>query len=160
MRYLIPILVFVTTHAHAENCKPIADALAKSAITPSYQTMTGNLLGKPFTNEGLQSGDALYVKLGSIWDKRLYDRAKETARAVYMFEAKTPVCTLLGSDIVSGQTTEHYSATEHLIDSDVEEVDFWISPATGLMVRWHSRFSGGDVTKNYDYDDIDAKVPN
>ena len=155
VRYLLPILVLITTGAFADECKPITDALAKVEITPVRQISTYNLSGTWSAHELLYSDDAFYIKHGDVWDKKPHDGPQEAASAVNDFQFKNPICTLRGSETISGQMTEHYAAVEYLRGSDVAFDDFWISPDTGLLARWHSRFPGGEGTKNYDYVDIE-----
>jgi hypothetical protein len=151
MKYLAAVFALMSSGAWADDCKPIADALAKTATVPNHARITSRTLGK---FETVHTENALYETFGGNWKQLPYSDIAEASRLASAY--KNADCTLRDSEAMNGQAARHYAVTEHLKDADALN-EFWISNATGLILKSYTKFSRDELTTTYDY--IDIKAP-
>ena len=159
MKVLLIAFVFVTSGAmpiavRANDCKPIADALAKTAIVPNHTLAVSRSLGKL---EGVHTQNAYYAVFQGVWKQLPYDDAEQAARKIAAFQGKKADCALRGTETIDGRPVQHFAATEHLKGGDAIE-EYWISTEGGQLLKSSTKFPGDEVTTSYDYADIKAPM--
>lgn len=154
MKYLVVLLALISTGARADDCKPIADAMAKIATVPNHAMVISRELGK---FETVHTQNAYYETFQGKWKQIPYNDAEQASRLADAFQNKNADCTLRGTETIGGQATQHYAATQHLKGGTDASNDLWISNATGLILKNYLKFSRDELTMTYDY--IDIKAP-
>jgi hypothetical protein len=151
-KYLGVLLALMSSAAWANDCKPVTDAMAKTAIAPNHAVIVSRTLG---TYETVHIENALYDIFQGKWRRLPYDDAAEALRLGSAYQNAD--CKLRGAEAFNGQPIRHYAVTEHLRNDKVFN-EFWISEATGLILKSYTKFSRDELTTTYDYRDIKAPM--
>ena len=159
MKVLLIAFVFVTSGvtssaARADDCKPVADALAKTATVPNHTLVISRSLGKI---EGVHTQNAYYETFQGVWKQLPYNDAEQAARKIAAFQGKKADCALRGTETIDGRPVQHFAATEHLKGGDVPE-EYWISVEGGQLLKSSTKLRDDEVTTTYDYADIKAPM--
>lgn len=154
MKYLAAVFTLLSTGAWADDCKPISDALAKTATVPNHALIISKQVGKV---EIVHTENAYYETFQGVWKLLPYDDAEQAARMISAFQGKKADCILLGAETIGDQAVQHYAATEHLKNNETIQ-DFWISSTTGQLLKSVIQFRGDEITMTYDYADIKAPM--
>ena len=122
MKYSVTVFALIsagamTTRTWAD-CKPIAEALAKTATVPNHTLAVSRSLGKI---EAVHTQNAYYATFQGVWKQLPYDDAEQAARKIAAFQGKKADCALRGTEVVDGRPVQHFSATEHLKGGDAVE---------------------------------------
>jgi hypothetical protein len=138
VKILTILFVLFATVCHADDCKPVADALEKLNSTPVYVAMTM-----------------------TVWDTQ--GRCKVTAslfRQNVGARSYTPlesppapsldICRQVGLETLRGQAVQHYYTATHLPNRGISEL--WISAVTGQIVKRFEIYQGSEFKWEYDYD--------
>ena len=144
----------MTSNACADDCKPVADALAKTATVPNHTLVISQSLGKI---ETVQTQNAYYETFQGVWKQLPYNDAEQAARKLAAFQGKKADCALRGTETIGDRTVQHHSATEHLKNGDTFE-EYWIAIEGGQLLKSSTRLPGDEVTTTYDYADIKAPM--
>ena len=140
--------------ARADDCKPIADALAKTATVPNHTLAVSRSLGKI---EGVHTQNAYYAAFQGVWKQLPYNDAEQAVRKIAAFQGKKADCALRGTEVIDGRPVQYFAATEHLKGGDAVE-EYWISTEGGQLLKSTTKFPGDEVTTTYDYADIKAPM--
>jgi hypothetical protein len=154
MKTLAAVFVLISTAARADDCKPVADALAKTATVPNHTLVISQSLGRI---EAVHTQNAYYETFQGVWKQLPYNDAEQAARKIAAFQGKKADCALRGAETIGDRAVQHYSATEHLKSGDVVE-EYWIAIEGGQLLKSSTKFPGDDVTTAYDYADIKAPL--
>lgn len=154
MKCLVALFALTSTSVRADNCKPIADALVKIATVPNHAVIMSRTLG---TFETVHTQNALYESFQGKWKQLPYNDAEDASRKANAFQDTKVDCTLRGAETIGDQAVQHYAATEHLKGGAVFD-EFWISSASGLILKSSLTFSKDDITTTYDYANIKAPL--
>ena len=158
MKYSVTVFALIsagamTTQTWAD-CKPVAEALARTATVPNHTLVISRSLGKI---ETVHTQNAYYETFQGVWRQLPYDDAEQAARKIAAFQGKKADCALRGTDVIGDQPVQHFVATEHLKGGDAVE-EYWIAVDGGQLLKSSTKFPGDEVTTNYDYADIKAPM--
>jgi hypothetical protein len=159
MRYLLAVLTLISTAAitsgvRADDCKPVADALSRTAIVPNHVLVVSRSLGKI---EAVHLENAYYETFQGVWKQLPYNDAEQAARMSGAFQGKKADCVLRGAETIGDRAVQHYGATEHLRSGEALH-DFWIATDNGQLLKSFTTFTSDEVTMSYDYTDIKAPL--
>jgi hypothetical protein len=129
----------LSSGALADDCKPIKDALAKQAITPAG--------GKMKKIEWDVHGQCRMTV--GVFRNYVGGQSYNPTPEVSTFPNDAS-CTLIGEATLRGEVVQHYAASG---DGATHRTfsEFWISPATGLLLERYQKSSDSEVTLEYDY---------
>ena len=155
MKYLAAVFALLstaamTTDVRADDCKPIADALARTATVPNHALVISRSLG---TIETVHTQNAYYETFQGVWKQLPYNDAEQAARKIGAFQNKKADCALRGAETIGDRAVQHFAATEHLKGGDSFE-EYWISTEGGQLLKSSTKVPGDEVTTSYDYTDI------
>ena len=150
MKTLVAVFALISTAACADDCKPIADALAKTATVPNHALVISQSLGRI---ETVHTQNAYYETFQGVWKQLPYNDAEQAARKIAAFQGKKADCALRGTETIDGRPVQHFAATEHLKGGDVPE-EYWISVEGGQLLKSSTKLRDDEVTTTYDYADI------
>ena len=153
-KYLAAVVLVWSTAASANDCKPIADALAKVATAPNHSLVISQSLGKI---ETVHTHNAFYETFQGVWKQLPYDDAEQAARKTSAFEGSKADCVLRGTETIGDRAVQHFSATEHLKNGDVAE-EYWIATEGGQLLKSATHLPADEITTTYDYADIKAPM--
>ena len=154
MKTLVAVFALISTAACADDCKPIADALAKTATVPNHTWVISQALGRI---ETVHTQNAFYETFQGVWKQLPYDDAEQAARKIGAFQGNKADCALRGRETIGEQPVQHFAATEHLKSGDSFE-EYWIAIEGGQLLKSSTKFPGDEVTTAYDYADIKAPL--
>jgi hypothetical protein len=140
--------------ARADDCKPVAEALARTATVPNHTLVISQSLGKI---ETVHTQNAYYESFQGVWKQLPYDDSEQAARKIAAFQGKKADCALRGTETIGDRAVQHYTATEHLRNGDVSE-EYWITSEGGQLLKSTTKLPRDDVTTTYDYADIKAPM--
>jgi len=140
VRFLAILFGIFATVCHADDCKPVADALEKLNSTPVRVTM----IKREWDAQGQCSVSV------SVFRQNVGARSSTLAEAAPA--PSTGICRQIGPETVSGQTVQHYYTAAHLPAADRRISELWISADTGQIVKRFEIYEGNELTWKYDYD--------
>jgi hypothetical protein len=139
VRFLAILFVLFATVCHADDCKPITDALEKLNSTPVHVTM----IKREWDAQG-QCSVTVSVFRQNVGAQSYTPAGAPPAPSI-------DKCRQLGLETVSGQTVQHYYTATHLPAADRRISELWISAATGQIVKRFEIYQGNELTWKYDY---------
>jgi hypothetical protein len=144
----------MTACVRADDCKPVAEALSKTALVPNHVLIISRLVGRV---ETVHLENTYYETFQGVWKQRPYNDAEQAARMSGAFQGNKADCTLRGLEAIGDQAAQRYTATEHLKRGDAVH-ELWISTANGQLLKDFMKFDGDEITMTYDYADIKAPM--
>src|SRR5665213_1896412 len=87
----------LTSPARTDDCKPVADALAKTATVPNHTLVISQSLGKI---ETVHTQNAYYETFQGVWKHLPYNDAEQAARKIAAFQGKKADCALCGTETI------------------------------------------------------------
>ena len=127
-------------------CKPVLDAMAKQAATPSHLHMTQVAAfrgGKPMTGESIYTGNVLYIQVRGTWRRSpvsVQDMTKQREESTR--NAKSMACRYLRDETVGGEAAAVYRSQAEIEDAKSDST-LWVSKRTGLPLRSESDIDTG-----------------
>ena len=144
VKYLVALVALVSTHAMADACKPIRDALTKQASMPVRVAMTK----KEWDAQGQCSVTA------GVFRKNVGERSHNPTEIGDVGEILTNVnCRGVGRAALDGEVAEYYYAANGDRATDRHFLEFWISPETGLILKRQETRERSELTLKYYYGD-------
>jgi hypothetical protein len=144
VKYLVALVVLVSTDAMADACKPIRDALAKQASTSVRVAMTK----KEWDTQGQCSVTA------GVFRKNAGERSHNPMEIGDVGEILSNVnCRGVGRAALDGEIVEHYYAANGDRATDRHFLEFWISSETGLILKRQETREWSELTLKYYYGD-------
>jgi hypothetical protein len=139
----------------AGGCEALTEALVKGLTTPWHATMVSTIGGISRTVEIITLADRSYSKTQfDGWKKRSRSDAATEAR-VRKDWAKS-ACTAGGSETVGGEVANIVLHHTSGLPGESSDTRFWISQATGLVLKSETTAGRAMVTTTYDYRDVTA----
>lgn len=131
-------------------CKPLADAIAKQAVTPYHETATAN--GRPL--EKIYLADAVYVANHGKWMKMPQDHFDAGRKSMPAFFA----CKSVRTEAVDGQPATVYAA-RFQSPSGNGDAQVWIG-AAGLPLKEvmdeQTESGKAQISARFAYDNVRA----
>lgn len=146
MKYLVLLLVLLSSAvARADDCHPVANALAKQSATP----VRVYLAQKTWDEHGQCA-----VRV-SMFRQNVGEASYSPAdvRDLKSIPANA-TCTLAGRSSLNGEAVNHYFSTERQSTGNLI-TEFWISPTTGLILKKYEVLPDKEITWKYDFKDAD-----
>jgi hypothetical protein len=159
MKYWVAVFALISTgamtpDARADDCKPVAEALAKTATVPNRTLVISQSLGRI---ETVHTQNAYYETFQGVWKQLPYNDAEQAARKLAAFQGKKADCALRGAETIGDRAVQHYAAIEHLKNGDTSE-EYWIAAEGGQLLKSSTKLPGDEVITTYDYADIKAPM--
>ncbi len=147
------IVGFAVPRASAEGCGPLTDALVKGLGTPWRAVITSSGGGlSPSRVDLVAIADKLYAKDKSgQW--KTHVRPADVGEARIRRDWANAVCTPSGTDSIDGEAADVVS--NHAPGETFDTVTrYWISRASGLVLKTQAVRGPAVVTTTYGYDDV------
>lgn len=165
LRCLMFPFLSVAPPAHADTaaCQPIMASMVRMTQTPNHQFTTYAFAGgAPTKSEVVITGKTLSIlDKGGQWRTVPYDAQQQVAELNRKFAdpsaAAKVSCTRMGSEAVGGERATLY-AMHDVTQTDVVDVQVWISDANGLPLRQVIDMPGvkSRVEARFDYANVQA----
>lgn len=150
---LMALAGLLATPAHADDCGPVFDAMAKAAKTPHTATITRLENGKPVTSKMIQTKDRKYIEVNGEW-RWMAMPADLDHELEAMRENTKMTCQKLGSEEVNGQATTVYTAHVEN-EGSASDNELWLG-ANGLPVKIANTVEGKSFSSILDYKEVQA----
>jgi hypothetical protein len=140
LRILTMSLVLFATVCHADDCKPVSEALEKLNSTPVYVAMTRrwwDAQGQCTVSAGI-----FRQNVGA----RSYTPPESPAAP------SMDICRHVGLETFKGEAVQHYYTATRPPDANRGISELWISVATGQIVKRFEIYQGSEFKWEYDYD--------
>ena len=154
-------------HAADGSCPMVFDALTKVVTTPhhTFSTQTaGGANNKSVSNESIETGGAIYVKLNGKWTRsRLTSQEMLTQTQENRKNARNAACHYVRDDVVRGESASVYTAHSETEDAKTD-AQVWISKSNGLPLREEIDMDTGDgqakshYSMRYEYGNVKAPI--
>jgi hypothetical protein len=144
-KYLALLIVMFTSAAFADDCMPIADALAKQVHTSFRVIMSKtewDQQGRCKGTVGLSRHNAGELSYHNAPDSGAFPDIS--------------ACRALGPTKINGEAAEHFYAVVEIYTPDPRFAEFWISSTTGLILKRFESQPDEQTTLRYDYKNLDS----
>jgi hypothetical protein len=145
LKHLAILIAMLSGGAWADDCKPIAEALAKQANT-SFRVIYH---GTEWDKNG-QCNSYAGLSRHNAGDPSYFPYVGADAFP------KVSACRTLGATTISGASTEHFYAAIEVDASEKLFSEFWISPDTGLVLKRSEVRPDKTTVIEYEYDKLDS----
>jgi hypothetical protein len=134
--------------------KVVADAFSKIHSTPTHVATTTTINGKAFTSEMIYAAGNMYMKMNGKWSLAGSIKDMEQTEQDARRKANSnDTCRHLNDEAVNGEMAAVYSS--HSVTSNGSiDLQFWISKASGQMLREDTRSSGALMSARYEYGNV------
>lgn len=125
----------LSTSALADDCTLVVDAMMKMTTVPSHQVAKNMTDNKSRQIETVVIGKDMYVNTSGVWAKKPFDAAKTAQEQKAYYQGAT--CAAGKTSTVDDEPIRIYT-----IATPTENLELWISTASGLPVRQTINKSG------------------
>jgi hypothetical protein len=141
-----------------DDCKVLkkvtADALSKVHNTPTHVYTTTKINGKSFSSEIIYAAGSMYIGSNGKWISGGPIKEVEQSEQELQHSADSKdACRQLKDDSVNGEVASVYNSHSESPKGTVD-LQFWISKASGKLLRQDMTSNGVLMSSRYDYSNV------